>query len=64
MNERKPARRTIRTGARVTDGRGTGTALNNTGLPPICDPRDWIWIDWNDERGLKAARIADLTLAD
>ena len=63
MTQRKPARRTIRTGARVIDGRGTGTVLNNTGLPPLCDPREWTWIEWNGERGLKVARIADLTLS-
>lgn len=58
MTQRKP--RTIRHGARVIDGRGTGTALNSTGLPPICDPRDWIWVRWDGERGLKPARLADI----
>ena len=32
MTERKRARRTVRPGTRVIDGRGTGTVLNNTGL--------------------------------
>ena len=61
MTKRNPAR-AIRSGARVLDGRGTGTALNNTGLPPLCDPRDWIWIQWDGSRGLKPARLADIRL--
>lgn len=62
MTQRKP--RTFRRGARVTDGHGTGTALNNTGLPEILDPRLWIWVDWNGDRGLKPARLADLTTTE
>ena len=54
--------KTIPAGARVIDRHGAGTALGSTGLPPICDPRDWIWIDWDGERGMKVARIADLTI--
>ena len=56
--------KTIPAGARVIDGHGAGTALGSTGLPPICDPRDWIWIDRDGERGRKVARIADLTITD
>ena len=47
-------------GVRVIDGRGTGSILNNTGLPPLCDPRVWVWVDWDGERGMKVARVADL----
>ena len=61
MTKRNPTR-AIRSGARVLDGRGTGTALNSTGLPPLCDPRDWIWIQWDGSRGLKPARFADIRL--
>ena len=59
MTQRK-TRRTIRPGTRVTDGRGTGTVRNSAGLPPICNPQDWIWIDWDGDRGPQTARIADL----
>ena len=55
-------RKTPRPGDRVMDGRGTGTALGSTGLPPICDPREWIWIDWDGDRGMKVARIADIAI--
>lgn len=59
MTQRKPA---LRSGARVHDGRGTGTVLNNTGLPPICDPREWVWVGWDGGRGMRVARLADLRL--
>jgi len=55
-----PNRRTIRPGTRVTDGRGAGAVRGSTGLPPLCDPRDWTWIDWDGDRGLKVARIATI----
>ena len=55
-----PSRRTIRPGNRVADAHGTGAVRGNTGLPPLCDPRDWTWIDWDGDRGLKVARIADI----
>ena len=61
MTDRKRAR-SIRYGTRVIDGEGTGTALNNTGLPELCDPREWIWVDWDGARGMKVARVAELTL--
>lgn len=64
MTKRKPARRTFRPGARVLDGRGTGTVRNITGLPPLCDPRGWTWVHWDGKRGLKIARFDDLTPAD
>ena len=64
MTQRKPTRRTIRSGTRVMDGRGTGTALGSTGLPPLCDPREWIWIDWDGDRGMKVARIADIAATE
>ena len=55
-------RKTPRPGDRVNDGHGAGTVLGSTGLPPICDPRTWTWIDWDGDRGMKVARFADLTI--
>ena len=52
--------RTIRPGARVIDGRGTETVRGNTGLPVLCDPREWTRIEWDGARGLKVARLDDL----
>ena len=47
-------------GVRVIDGRGTGSIINNCGLPELCDPREWVWVDWDGERGVKVCRVADL----
>ena len=62
MTKRKP--RTIPYGARVTDGRRNGTALNNTGLSDILDPRIWIWIHWDGSPEYEPARTADLTITE
>ena len=61
MTERKRARRPVRPGVRVIDGKGTGTVLDNSGLPALCDPREWVWVDWDGARGMKVARAAELT---
>ena len=61
MTERKRTRPPVRPGVRVIDGKGTGTVMGNTGLPPLCDPRVWVWVDWDGERGMKVARVAELT---
>lgn len=58
--KRRPHRRPIRPGARALDGKGTGTVLGNTGLPPTFDPRVWTWIEWDGSRGMQVARVANL----